>query len=114
MLGMRAAQEAVKLWCLCKLPYDEERPMLACDHCGDWFHYDCCGLRPPGDDEDDDTVAPPDFKCPACCLKARAPTCLAPKITRTNQQRLKGQAVAQVPCGAMEASHMVSHRAVHP
>ena len=43
--------------------------MLACDYCQQWFHYDCCGLRPPGDDEDDDSVAPPDFKCPACCLK---------------------------------------------
>ena len=62
-------QEAAKLWCLCRLPYNEERPMLACDYCQQWFHYDCCGLRPPGDDEDDDSVAPPDFKCPACCLK---------------------------------------------
>jgi histone demethylase JARID1 len=65
------AQEAAKLWCLCQLPYNEERPMLACDACGQWFHYDCCGLRPPADDEDDEAVAPPDFACPACCLKAR-------------------------------------------
>lgn len=63
-------QEASKLWCLCKLPYNEERPMLACDYCQDWFHYDCVGLRPPGDDEDDEDVAPPDFRCPSCCLKA--------------------------------------------
>jgi hypothetical protein len=64
-------QEAVKLWCLCKLPYNEDRPMLSCDYCQDWFHYDCVGLRPPSDDEDDEEVAPPDFKCPACCLKVR-------------------------------------------
>lgn len=66
------AQEATKLWCLCKLPYNEDRPMLACDYCQDWFHYDCVGLRPPGDEEDDEDVAPPDFRCPSCCLKARA------------------------------------------
>ena len=65
------AQEATKLWCLCKLPYNEDRPMLACDYCQDWFHYDCVGLRPPGDEEDDEDVAPPDFRCPSCCLKAR-------------------------------------------
>ncbi|CAL8461880.1 g1411 [Coccomyxa elongata] len=62
-------KEATKLWCLCKLPYNEDRPMLACDYCQDWFHYDCVGLRPPGDEEDDEDVAPPDFRCPSCCLK---------------------------------------------
>lgn len=62
-------QDAVKLYCLCKLPHDGERPMLQCDSCRDWFHWDCVGLTPPGDDEDDEEVAPADFQCPSCCLK---------------------------------------------
>ena len=61
----------MKLYCLCKLPHDGERPMLQCDACRDWFHWDCVGLTPPGDDEDDEEVAPADFQCPACCVKVR-------------------------------------------
>lgn len=60
-------QEACKLYCLCQLPYNEERPMLGCDYCQGWFHYDCVGLRAPSDDEDDEDVAPKDYKCPQCC-----------------------------------------------
>ena len=37
--------ECSKLYCLCRRPYDEQRPMLGCDHCSDWFHYECAGLR---------------------------------------------------------------------
>ena len=59
----------MKLYCLCKLPHDGERPMLQCDSCRDWFHWDCVGLTPPGDDEDDEEVAPADFQCPGCCIK---------------------------------------------
>ena len=62
-------QDAMKLYCLCKLPHDGERPMLQCDSCRDWFHWDCVGLTPPGDDEDDEEVAPADFQCPSCCVK---------------------------------------------
>lgn len=62
-------QDAVKLYCLCKLPHDGDRPMLQCDGCRDWFHWDCVGLTPPGDDEDDEEIAPADFHCPFCCVK---------------------------------------------
>ena len=64
-------QDAVKLYCMCKLPHDGERPMLQCDACRDWFHWDCVGLTPPGDDEDDEEVAPADFQCPSCCVKVQ-------------------------------------------
>lgn len=45
--------------------------MLGCDHCQEWYHYDCIGLHAPGDDEDDEDVAPEDFRCPRCCLQVR-------------------------------------------
>jgi hypothetical protein len=62
-------QESAKIYCLCRQPYDELRPMLSCDHCNDWFHYDCIGLQPPGDNEDDDEVAPAEYRCPKCCIQ---------------------------------------------
>ena len=62
-------QENAKIYCLCRQPYDELRPMLSCDHCSDWFHYDCIGLQPPGDDQDDDEVAPAEYRCPKCCIQ---------------------------------------------
>jgi hypothetical protein len=43
--------------------------MVGCDYCSGWYHYECVGLRPPNDDEDDEKVAPKDFRCPACCVK---------------------------------------------
>lgn len=43
--------------------------MLSCDHCNDWFHYDCIGLQPPGDNENDDEVAPAEYRCPKCCIQ---------------------------------------------
>ncbi len=40
--------------------------MLACTRCDD---YDCVGLHPPADDENDDEVAPADFTCPTCSVR---------------------------------------------
>lgn len=56
-------------YCLCSCVYDENRPMLGCEFCDRWFHYECVGLEPPRDDEVDDEVAPADYRCPHCCTK---------------------------------------------
>jgi hypothetical protein len=37
--------ECSKLYCICKRPYDEQRPMLGCDFCNEWYHYECVGLK---------------------------------------------------------------------
>lgn len=60
-----------KLYCLCYRPYDEQRPMLGCDLCSDWFHYECVGLQPPGHDGPgaEDHL----FECPACCRRQSKP-----------------------------------------
>ena len=96
-----AAQEACKLWCLCRQPYNADRPMLACDYCNDWFHWECVGLDAPGDDEDDEDVAPPDFRCPACCAKARAAWCLMVYRVYGSGFRV-GHAIAVSPHGSKE------------
>lgn len=62
-------QKACELYCLCRQVYDDDRPMVGCDYCNGWYHYECVGLRAPKDDEEDEKVAPPDFRCPACCVQ---------------------------------------------
>lgn len=63
--------ERGKLYCLCRAPYDEQRPMLGCDHCSDWYHYECVGLPGPAGEEGAGAEAvPEDFRCPSCALRA--------------------------------------------
>ena len=57
--------ERCEVYCLCKTPYDALRPMISCDRCEGWFHYDCCGMRPPTEEEPED--ADVHFTCPTCC-----------------------------------------------
>merc|ERR1712228_568236 len=33
-------EEEVKLYCICKRPYDN-KPMLQCTFCAEWYHYEC-------------------------------------------------------------------------
>ena len=56
-----------QVYCVCRQPYDETRPMLACDICDEWFHYDCVGLLPPGTQEEDEDVSPEEYHCQRCC-----------------------------------------------
>ena len=37
--------EYAKPYCLCRRAYDEQMPMLDCDRCGEWFHFECVGLK---------------------------------------------------------------------
>lgn len=31
------------LYCICRKP-DDERAMIACDQCNEWYHFDCIKL----------------------------------------------------------------------
>ncbi|XP_010934762.1 lysine-specific demethylase JMJ17 [Elaeis guineensis] len=44
------------LYCICRKPYDQ-RAMIACDQCDEWYHFDCINLHKP---------PPKNFYCPAC------------------------------------------------
>ncbi|KAF2928641.1 lysine-specific demethylase JMJ17 isoform X5 [Oryza sativa Japonica Group] len=44
------------LYCICRKPYDN-RAMIACDQCDEWYHFDCIKLHGP---------PPKTFYCPAC------------------------------------------------
>ncbi|XP_043709984.1 lysine-specific demethylase 5A isoform X3 [Telopea speciosissima] len=44
------------LYCICRKPYDQ-RAMIACDQCDEWYHFDCINLCEP---------PPKTYVCPAC------------------------------------------------
>jgi histone demethylase JARID1 len=48
---LQSLSEAGKRYCLCASLYDERRPMLECDYCNNWYHWECVGMDPPGDSE---------------------------------------------------------------
>ena len=36
--------EEVAVFCLCKEPYDEDKDMIACDVCDEFYHITCIGM----------------------------------------------------------------------
>ncbi|KAG8219847.1 hypothetical protein J3R82DRAFT_825 [Butyriboletus roseoflavus] len=56
-------KEDNKLYCVCKTRYDEDRMMIACDRCDEWFHTLCVNML----DLEIDLVD--QFICPPCIQK---------------------------------------------
>ncbi|KAH0838335.1 hypothetical protein J3R83DRAFT_6614 [Lanmaoa asiatica] len=56
-------KEDDKLYCVCKTRYDEDRMMIACDRCDEWFHTLCVNMP----DLEIDLVD--QFICPPCIQK---------------------------------------------
>lgn len=38
------AQQDDRLYCLCETPYEEDKIMIACDRCDEWYHPACVGM----------------------------------------------------------------------
>lgn len=67
---LKTASQNLELYCICKQPYNDMRPMLACDICDEWFHYECVGLLPPSDEvEGEDYDGVQEYHCAKCCRK---------------------------------------------
>ncbi|XP_071692833.1 lysine-specific demethylase JMJ17 [Rutidosis leptorrhynchoides] len=52
---LKLLRERSMLYCICRKPYDQ-RAMIACDICDEWYHFDCIEL----------SSAPKTYICPAC------------------------------------------------
>ncbi|XP_020817762.1 uncharacterized protein LOC110191293 isoform X2 [Drosophila serrata] len=65
-----------KLWCVCRQPHNN-RFMICCDLCEDWFHGTCVGVtKAMGTDMEDKGI---DWKCPKCVKKQEEKS--QPRIT---------------------------------
>ncbi|CAN4077732.1 unnamed protein product [Withania somnifera] len=53
---LKLLRDRSMLYCICRRPYDQ-RPMIACDKCDEWYHFDCINL----------SSLPKIYICPACC-----------------------------------------------
>ncbi|KAJ7783847.1 hypothetical protein DFH07DRAFT_207283 [Mycena maculata] len=60
---LAAAAEDDKLYCVCKTKYDEDRFMIACDKCDEWYHTQCVDMPDLVVDLVDQ------FFCPVCIEK---------------------------------------------
>ncbi|CAE6530721.1 unnamed protein product [Rhizoctonia solani] len=56
-------EEDTRLYCVCKTRYDENKVMIACDRCDDWYHPNCVNLP----EFDVDLID--QFVCPLCVTK---------------------------------------------
>ncbi|CDO75250.1 hypothetical protein BN946_scf184967.g3 [Trametes cinnabarina] len=48
-----------KLYCICKTHYDEDKVMIACDRCDEWYHTQCLNMNDLEVDLIDQFVCPP-------------------------------------------------------
>ncbi|KAI0963525.1 hypothetical protein AcW1_000576 [Taiwanofungus camphoratus] len=48
-----------KLYCICKTSYDEDRVMIACDRCDEWYHTQCVNMPDLEVDLVDQFICPP-------------------------------------------------------
>ncbi|KAH7915800.1 hypothetical protein BJ138DRAFT_1053987 [Hygrophoropsis aurantiaca] len=48
-----------KLYCVCSTPYDEDRVMIACDRCDEWYHTQCVHISDLQLDLVDQFICPP-------------------------------------------------------
>ncbi|KZT30423.1 hypothetical protein NEOLEDRAFT_1125965 [Neolentinus lepideus HHB14362 ss-1] len=51
-----------KLYCICKTKYDEDRVMIACDRCDEWYHTQCVNMPDLEVDLVDTFICPPCVK----------------------------------------------------
>lgn len=66
-----------KLYCMCRAHYDEERMMIACDRCDEWYHALCMNVK----EEQAELVDM--FICPKCEAETEQRTTWKPKCRQS-------------------------------
>ncbi|CAH9137395.1 unnamed protein product [Cuscuta epithymum] len=56
---LKLLRDRCLLYCICRRPYDQ-RAMIACDKCDEWYHFDCIQL----------SSLPKIYICPACSVQS--------------------------------------------
>uniref|UniRef100_A0A671K8S1 Nucleosome-remodeling factor subunit BPTF-like n=1 Tax=Sinocyclocheilus anshuiensis TaxID=1608454 RepID=A0A671K8S1_9TELE len=72
----------IKLYCICKTPYDESKFYIGCDRCQNWYHGRCVGILQSEATHIDEYV------CPQCQSTEDAMTVLTP-LTDKDYEGLK-------------------------
>ncbi|KAJ3042941.1 hypothetical protein HDV00_006248 [Rhizophlyctis rosea] len=54
---------AKEVFCICRKGDSIGRPMICCDDCDEWFHFDCVGITV------EDAIRDKDYHCPMCLKK---------------------------------------------
>lgn len=68
---LKLLRDRSMLYCICRRPYDQ-RAMIACDNCDEWYHFDCIKLSSP----------PKIYICPACDSHAGEDLCSSMLMTQ--------------------------------
>ncbi|CAO1631988.1 unnamed protein product [Parajaminaea phylloscopi] len=74
-------EEDEKLYCICKTMYDEERMMIACDRCDEWYHTLCMKMN------DEQAQLVDLFICPRCEQHTSDRTTYKPPCLRSSCPR---------------------------
>uniref|UniRef100_A0A5B7BX15 Putative lysine-specific demethylase 5B isoform X4 n=1 Tax=Davidia involucrata TaxID=16924 RepID=A0A5B7BX15_DAVIN len=68
---LKLLRDRSMLYCICRKPYDQ-RAMIACDKCDEWYHFDCIKLSSP----------PKIYICPACKLQTEEDLSTSPSMAQ--------------------------------
>ncbi|KAK3034555.1 hypothetical protein RJ639_033801 [Escallonia herrerae] len=75
---LKLLRDRSMLYCICRKPYDQ-RAMIACDKCDEWYHFDCIKL----------SSTPKTYICPACKFEPDN-FCTSPSMTQERQVESSG------------------------
>uniref|UniRef100_A0A4W5PMT1 Bromodomain PHD finger transcription factor n=1 Tax=Hucho hucho TaxID=62062 RepID=A0A4W5PMT1_9TELE len=73
------SRKEIKLYCVCKTPYDESKFYIGCDRCQNWYHGRCVGILQSEANHIDQYV------CPQCQSTEDAMTVLTPLTDKDNE-----------------------------
>lgn len=81
---LKLLKDRSMLYCICRRPYDQ-RAMIACDNCDEWYHFDCIKL----------SSAPKIYICPACIPDTEEDICSSVPLVQESRCTSGGNKVEE-------------------